>query len=358
MNISRLRLCREYSNIANFEREMYMCDKRLTIIVPVYNAQKHLLDCIKSIIEELDNSMECFFIDDGSTDSSYHLMLPYAANNIHIIHQDNHGVSYTRNMGITMSSGEYIMFIDADDKLIPGWSECFSQAYEYGADIVYFSEKYLGDDVPEKKELLNRLFGLSSAVSNLAAPWAKIYKKTLFDKNDLTFHNDIIYGEDMLLNLQSILCADKIKSYSKSIYLYRNNLESVSHTFNKKWFHSNLIFLHKIEEILNNAFPKADADRYVSFSLYNSIELYIKSLCRISNDDKRLNHLMKLRDDQIRKYMKKYSTGSLNCYSKFILNLVACHHDKIANFILWCMRRVIILKRRIKGNNVQEWQRI
>lgn len=336
---------------------MYVSNKKLTIIVPVYNAERQLLDCIESIVKELDNSMECFFIDDGSIDSSYQILLPYVGDNIHVIHQDNHGVSYTRNKGMSISSGEYIMFVDADDRLISGWSKCFYHSYEYQADIVYFSEQYRkGGSVPRKKELLDRLFGLSHPLGNLTAPWAKIYKRKLLENHNLSFHNDIMYGEDMLFNLQVILCANKIESYPKSIYLYRNNTESVSHTFNKKWFESNLLFLYTVENILTQNISKEDSDQYISFSLYNSIELYIKLLCRIPNDSNRLSHLVKLRDERLEKYMKKYPGESPHCYSRFIMSLVARHHDRIANRVLLCMRRGFNLKQKIKKNNVQEWQ--
>ena len=92
---------------------------KVSVIVPVYNAEKGLRRCIESILSQDYRDLEVILIDDGSRDSSYSIIEEYAAQDPRVIpvHKDNSGVSATRNMGLRMASGEYIQFIDADDWL-------------------------------------------------------------------------------------------------------------------------------------------------------------------------------------------------------------------------------------------------
>lgn len=84
---------------------------KLSIIIPVYNAEKYIEECLDSIISEIDEQVEVLLLDDESTDHSYQMIKNYERKNIRIFHHENHGVSYTRNQGIKEASGEYLMLI-------------------------------------------------------------------------------------------------------------------------------------------------------------------------------------------------------------------------------------------------------
>lgn len=90
----------------------------VSIIVPVYNAEKYLSSCIESILNQTYSEFELFLINDGSSDSSAEICNFYAKKDerIKVIHNANHGVSYTRNNGLQLAKGEYIIFCDADDQ--------------------------------------------------------------------------------------------------------------------------------------------------------------------------------------------------------------------------------------------------
>ena len=92
---------------------------KLSIIVPVYNVEKYLTECITSLIEKCDDSFEIILIDDGSTDNSGIICDEFKKKSsiIKVIHQENRGLSGARNTGIRHSTGEYLMFVDSDDYL-------------------------------------------------------------------------------------------------------------------------------------------------------------------------------------------------------------------------------------------------
>lgn len=81
----------------------------LSIIVPVYNTEKYLSECLNSIVAELDDSIEVLVIDDGSKDKSYEIAQKFSDDRVRVLHQSNKGVSYTRNIGIQESTGQYII---------------------------------------------------------------------------------------------------------------------------------------------------------------------------------------------------------------------------------------------------------
>lgn len=95
--------------------------KKISVIVPVHNAERYLERCVNSIIRQDYINMEIILVDDGSTDSSGKVCDDFAKNNINIkvVHQSNSGVSAARNTGISYATGEYINFLDSDDELLP-----------------------------------------------------------------------------------------------------------------------------------------------------------------------------------------------------------------------------------------------
>lgn len=92
----------------------------ISIIIPVYNCEKHLNQCIESVLNQEFHDIECILINDGSTDNSGYICDEWVKRDrrIRVYHQNNLGVSKTRNRGITLAKGEYIYFIDADDFII------------------------------------------------------------------------------------------------------------------------------------------------------------------------------------------------------------------------------------------------
>ena len=135
-----------------------MLESKVSVIVPVYNSEVYLSMCIDSIINQTYKNLEIILIDDGSTDNSLKICNDYEKkdNRIKVFHQENKGVSAARNLGLSLSQGEYITFVDSDDELIEnGISLLVQDICLYNADIATASKVHIIKEQEEKKDVFN-----------------------------------------------------------------------------------------------------------------------------------------------------------------------------------------------------------
>lgn len=174
----------------------------ISVIVPVYNAEKTLRQCVDSILNQEYGDIELILVDDGSKDSSPAICEEYAGRDsrVRVFHKDNGGVSSARNLGIDNAQGEWITFIDADDYISESY---FDTIDERGEDIFINGYKKFDNAGVVAGKAANELFGIpvfSDFISKfvtdslLRCPWAKFYKRSLI--GDLRFLTDMKIGED------------------------------------------------------------------------------------------------------------------------------------------------------------------
>lgn len=217
--------------------------KKLSIIVPVYNVEKYLRKCVTSILDNLHiEDVEVLLIDDGSTDSSGVIcdQLEEEYENIKVIHKKNGGLSDARNVGISYSSGNYLMFVDSDDmicgdelnKIIPILSE------EY--DIIIYDWKKISENDEIISGKLNHVGiergkyssndfiqqQISSSKYYWTVVWQGIYKRKLIVEKNLLFKKGI-YHEDDLWFPEVVLNASEVFYTESQIYLYRMRSDSI-----------------------------------------------------------------------------------------------------------------------------------
>lgn len=241
--------------------------KKLTIIIPIYNAEKYISICIKSIIRS-DKNFEILLVNDGSTDQSGKICEDLANNDsrIRVIHKKNAGVSSARNEGLRHASGEYIMFVDADDMLNKDWDFILKELKN--DDIYYFSKK-LNQNI-NKEELLKYIIGFNPESICIAGPFSKIFRKDFLEKNKIKFNEKLINGEDMLFNVECLVDCEKYKIKTFSFYQYRNFIGSTTKKFDNRIFESDKIF----QEELKNILDLSDIDE----KLIQNIVLYSKQM--------------------------------------------------------------------------------
>lgn len=121
----------------------------ISIIVPIYNAEKYLNRCITSLLQQTYSNIEILLIDDGSTDHSLEICRKYRDSRIRVISKQNEGVSATRNLGIELAKGEYIMFCDADDFVEKEWCEWHLWGIEKYPDAFICSDLNRGTMPPQ-----------------------------------------------------------------------------------------------------------------------------------------------------------------------------------------------------------------
>lgn len=209
----------------------------VSIIVPVYNAEKYLNQCIDSLINQTYKNIEIILVNDGSTDGSGIICEEYKTkdNRIEVYHISNAGVSNARNLGISKASGQYVMFLDSDDWIEPETCEvALNQALEANAEIVFwswikesakgiFKDVYLEENSEilynnDIKKLRIRCIGLlddelKNPVKTDAfnTPWAKLYKKNFLINSGVKFIERKKVGmEDVLFNIQLFQYVNKV----------------------------------------------------------------------------------------------------------------------------------------------------
>ena len=202
-----------------------MNKKDISIIVPIYNAEKYLNKCIDSIINQSKKELEIILINDGSTDNSETIIKKYNDKRIKYFKNKNQGIGKTRNFGIEKATGKYIMFLDSDDFLeLNACEKMFEKAEKDKLDIVicdYY--RYFDNGKKEKVKLPN--FKNSSLKDNPniicehLSPWAKIYKTDLLKNNNIKFVENLKY-EDAPFVIETLDCAKKIGKINLPLNYY------------------------------------------------------------------------------------------------------------------------------------------
>lgn len=214
----------------------------ISVIVPIFNAEKYLHRCIKRILAQDYTDYELLLIDDGSTDNSGTICDEYAIkdNRIRVFHKENGGVSSARNWGLDNAIGEYIMFVDSDDYMLPGMLEVMLSTLESKkADLVICGTTETGGgywrpiaDVNYSINQLKESFVSLLHTELLSPPWNKIYKKEIIRSN--RFCEDISFGEDLLFNIQYLEKCENISFIKESpFYHEKENENSLVVKFNR-----------------------------------------------------------------------------------------------------------------------------
>ena len=204
---------------------------QFSIIVPVYNAGDYLAECVASVCRDKNRDWELILVNDGSTDGSGKLCQELAAKDsrIWVIHQQNMGPGGARNTGLHQARGEYIWFVDSDDGIVPGALELLRRAVEqFHADIYSFD--FLVDRGKGQRQRVEAVTGPENRPFTLAevpevlrcrpATWLRLWKRSLFEKNGITFPERAFYGEDLQTTVKLFACAKSIVMLRKPLYSY------------------------------------------------------------------------------------------------------------------------------------------
>ena len=303
----------------------------ISIIVPVYNAEKYIERCLNSLINQTYNYIEILCIDDGSKDNSYNIIKEFKDKRIKLLRQENAGPAKARNLGLKNSNGEYIMFCDADDYYEPNMCElmletiikqnvdfviCDTNIIDYynnklrsSAETNYYKLRYKG---------YNNL-GRDELIKVNAVLWNKIYKKSIIDNGDIKFLNGYEHDDPNFVIKYLINC-NTYYGLENKLYNYRViNINSVmANYYTKKNKEKMLDFIYAyndiIEYILNHNFREQILD-YIIIQYYNIIcnfqrYLYKEQLIKLVEIQKLFFKDIKEFDKNW--YIKKIKESSIN----------------------------------------------
>ena len=254
----------------------------ISIVVPVYNVEMYLNDCIESLINQSYKNIEIILVNDGSTDTSKSICEKYVNidSRIRVINKENQGLGLARNTGIEYCNGEYVTFIDSDDyadvDLIKNLYEgiknnnadtCiggFKRVTDSGNIIYtekYRSKIYLGDEV--KCQLFNRMLGSSPYESDAIrmSVWNVLYSTKIIRENNIKFPSEREYiSEDIIFDSEYYRYSSKVAVVSSTAYNYRVNNNSLTMKYKRDRFEK-VTFLYK--ELYN----KLNVYKYASDSI-------------------------------------------------------------------------------------------
>lgn len=263
----------------------------VTVVIPVYNAENYLDECVLSVLNQTYKNLQIILVDDGSKDNSPAICDKWAKadGRIKVIHKENEGAGMARNTGIFSAQGKYIFFFDSDDyvdlELIEKCVESaalnksevvafgrynFKENGEIKADNIKLQKKFF-DEMEIKEDFLPNLFNYGYGFG--ISVWSKMFDLELINKHNIRFKSEReILSEDAYFILELFT---KIKSLSvipEPLYYYRENENSFSHSFNPEKQEKNDIFLIKCLELCERErLPKKVASyikaRYHIYSL-------------------------------------------------------------------------------------------
>ena len=200
----------------------------LSVIIPVYNSEKYILNCINSIITSRNMSFEIICVDDGSSDNSRECILSIDDCRVKYIYKINGGVSSARNVGIKAAKGKYISFVDSDDYVDASYIDSILKCIEKGKiSLVLFGHcNFNGNYKIIKKQCstINELYKLACE-QRLNAPWDKVFCKEIIDKHALSFDENMKTSEDGDFFVKYLYYVDRMKVIDKILYYYRINPE-------------------------------------------------------------------------------------------------------------------------------------
>lgn len=293
---------------------------QISVIVPVYNGEKYIRECLDSIFSQTFTDFEIIIVDDGSTDNTFDILteLSVKCNNLSIIRQENKGVSCARNIGIKHAKGKYLCFIDSDDYIKNNFLEKLTEVVrEENVDWVLsgnieFDDKKVSKKLilPEKEYVLSKeidclqFFNLSL----LTAPFAKLYRRDIIINNNLLFNEKISYAEDREFNIYYAQNIQNVKSISYIGYYYRtDSINSLSKKKRSYKFKYDLFYWRLLKNnFLRRNHCSNEVNTFLVNVLYHIVNDNIKLLAE-SYSPKEMNSILSDVVSYIdKKYLRRY----------------------------------------------------
>lgn len=266
-----------------------MNDKLVSVIIPVYNVENYLKQCVESVINQTYKKIEILLVDDGSTDNSGSICEQYKNKDprIKVIHKKNGGLSDARNTALDIASGDYVYFLDSDDYInLETFENSVELGIKYNADIVCSSLcGFYGDfakntsnnndfecEVYNRIEALEHMF-MDNNISHAAC--GKLYKKELF--SEIRFPVGLLY-EDYATTYYVLDKAQQVVYYNAQNYYYRQRIGSI---MNSKVTEKDMVLLDIADKVYNdfeNKYPNLH-----KYLLRKKIVVNLKLLSRILN---------------------------------------------------------------------------
>ena len=201
--------------------------RKYSVVVPVFNNEDTICDCLNSILKQPYQNIEVIVVNDGSTDNTEKICKSFLKDNrVFYIYQQNSGVSVTRNVGLSYATGDYVLFVDADDKVEANF---IVDICDFTEDLIIFNfKKEISEDCFESKEILDGVLSNNETVfyklfseKLLNIVWGKAFCLDVIKNNRLCFEEDLDYSEDTVFACSFFFCIKTVRIVNKANYIYR-----------------------------------------------------------------------------------------------------------------------------------------
>ena len=259
---------------------------KISVIIPIYNSEKYLSECLESIINQTFKDIEIICINDGSKDKSEQIIKQYAEKDKRIIllNQKNEGAGPARDKGVEISKGEYLSFIDSDDFFHFRTLEiAYNNIKKFNSDVLrfqYFEFKNKNKlKINEKIESYN-IKNFSMSMGWCCVVWNRIWKASIIKKNNISF-GKLRSGQDNVFNAKIFPFLKNIILLEVKLAYHRNVYKSLSSNYKKK----SMYLYQSIPEIIktwkmNNIITKTNSEK-IYYSLFNFVSYFNKKYKKI-----------------------------------------------------------------------------
>ena len=295
-------------------------EELVSIVVPIYKVEKYMHKCIDSIINQTYKKIEIILIDDGSPDNCGKICDDYAKKDSRIkaVHKENNGVSSARNLGIEISTGNWIAFIDSDDWIENDYIEqLFSIANKDGSDIALCGYNRINNNSIQTINVANGkieeynsydfLIKTLNPQTAFGLCHMKLIKKDCIQ--NLRFDENLVVGEDALFNMQLSKNIKKAVFYKKALYNYRNNSNSVVKRYDDNYAKKYMESMKKCKEYITSNYTDSKIKQnYYNYVAYHVMLVSVNYCFHPENKNKHKIKLLK----EICSY-DIFKEGILNC---------------------------------------------
>lgn len=322
-----------------------MTTPKVSVIIPVYNAEKYLKRCIDSLLTQSFRDFEIILVNDGSTDSSKKICDNYSSQDSRIIvfNQDNSGASSARNVGIDNSKGEYICFVDADDFVGTEYLSCMLDLVDSQTDLVCQgmtclkngTESLIGFNEEEIFAIdQNCSFFDKYILFRYCGSYCKLFTRNIIQNSNIRFCRKIICAEDFDFILNYLRCCKSIKVTSDANYYYEHHENSVStHIYKFKEEYSGLCQIYKS----TNDIVQLEKNESYCKQKHHLITYYIQRVIfsNYRNKYSRKERIQNFKtiDNKFYSYFKKYHIPETN-FLNLVKYLFTRKHYIVLDFVM------------------------
>ncbi|WP_270424956.1 glycosyltransferase family 2 protein [Anaerostipes hadrus] len=308
-----------------------MGTKILSVIIPVYNAEKYIANILKKFEEQKNEKIEIILVDDGSRDKSLEICKMYADRNqeIKVFHQSNFGASSARNKGIQLAEGRYIVFVDSDDDISDGYVKTIYEICEnIDADIIQLdsytinkgAEEYNkfelaegGNDICEYCKLVLK------QITN--PPWNKIYKAEIIQNNNIAFDTGMVMGEDISFTLDFLKYAQSVYVCHCAIYKYIKNSEGLCSNVTEEYLKDLDLLYNKMLKFMQCRKFNMDTYENMNVSMLRSVFRAIGLIVKNGGSSKKIRKIIKSDEYSIKKLLDYQYFGKVDNFRRYLINM-------------------------------------